>query len=172
MNDPHGNQLVDLIDGHGRITGTVTRKQMRVDRLPYRGIFILLFNTEGKLFIHLRTATKDINPGFWDVTIAGVVAAGESFDCGASRELQEELGIDAKPRPLFTIHYEDSMTSVHGVAYRLIHDGPFVLQAEEIVRGEFLALEEVASRRVREPFCGDGLAVLAEYLHRIRETNP
>jgi hypothetical protein len=52
------------------------------------------------------------------------------------------------------------------MVYRARHDGPFQLQREEIVRGEFLALDAVARRAAREPFCPDGLAALAEYRRR------
>jgi hypothetical protein len=52
---------------------------------------------------------------------------------------------------------------VHGMVYRARHDGPFRLQPEEIVRGEFVPLTELADRAAGEPFCPDGLAVLAEY---------
>jgi len=55
---------------------------------------------------------------------------------------------------------------VHGMAYRAVHDGPFLLQPEEIVRGEFVRLAEVERRSTREPFCPDSLAVVADYRRR------
>ena len=54
------------------------------------------------------------------------------------------------------------------MVYRVEHDGPFRLQPEEIIRGEFVPLKEVADRAAREMFCPDGLAVLEEYLLRQR----
>src|SRR5947209_1954310 len=124
--DP-GDELVDVIDDHGRPLRTVTRREMRAGRLPHRCVYILVFNQRGELFIHLRTPTKDVNPGYWDVTVGGVLGAGESFDLAAERELAEELGVPGKPRALFPIRYEDALTSVQGLVYRLIHDGPFRL---------------------------------------------
>jgi hypothetical protein len=53
------------------------------------------------------------------------------------------------------------------MVYRVVHDGPFRLQAEEIVRGEFMPLEEVAPRTAIERFCPDGLSVFHEYLTSI-----
>src|SRR5262249_4407210 len=47
--------------------------------------------------------------------------------------------------------------------YRTRHDGPFRLQPEEVVRGEFLPIALVAKRAAGEPFCPDGLPVLDEY---------
>src|SRR5262249_5673084 len=88
-------ELVDVIDEFDRNVRVVTRAEMRACRLPHRCTYILVFNQRGELFIHLRTATKDVYPSYWDVTVGGVLAAGESYDAGASREAREELGINA-----------------------------------------------------------------------------
>jgi isopentenyldiphosphate isomerase len=162
-------EMVDLVDNQGRIIGVVPRQEMRVGRLPHRCVYILVFNHRGELFIHLRTSSKDVNPSHWDVAVGGVLAAGESFDLGAERETAEEIGIQAKPSPLFPFRHEDARTVVHGMVYGLVHDGPFSLQREEIVRGEFVCLDDLAARLTMDPFCADGLAVLAEYQRRIRE---
>ena len=159
-------ELVDVIDDEGRTVAVVTRREMRARRLRHRCTYLLVFNRRGELFIHLRTASKDVYPSHWDVAAGGVLAAGESFDEGARREGREELGIDVQPEPLFPVRYADDRTVVHAVAYRVVHDGPFRLQPEEIVRGEFVPLDEVAGRAAREPFCPDGLAVLAEFRRR------
>ncbi len=169
MTSDPGNELVDLIDAQGRTIGVVTRREMRAGRLPHRCVYVLVFNQRGDLFIHLRTTTKDINAGCWDVAVGGVLAAGESFDQGAQRETAEELGIQATPRALFPFAYEDAHTIVQAMVYRLMHDGPFRLQPEEIVKGEFVSLDNLALRLTRDPFCADGLAVLAEYQRRLSE---
>lgn len=160
--DP-GAELVDVIDEVGRTVGVVTRRQMRQERLPHRCVYVLVFNSRGELFIHLRTSTKDVFPSYWDTAVGGVLAAGESFAEGAAREVCEELGVTMAVEPLSPFRYEDKATLVLGMAYRATHEGPFRLQAEEIVRGEFVAVDEVFRRAEGEPFCPDGLAVLREY---------
>ena len=162
-------ELVDVIDDAGKTVAVVTRAEMRAQRLPHRCAYILVFNAHGKLFIHLRTPTKDVFPSHWDVTIGGVLAAGESFDDGARREAREEIGVEVHAEPLFPFRYQDSCTIVHGKVYRVDHDGPFQLQPEEIVRGEFVALDGVSEQATRQPFCPDGIAVLREYRRRTLE---
>jgi 8-oxo-dGTP pyrophosphatase MutT (NUDIX family) len=98
--------------------------------------------------------------------VGGVVAAGESFDDGAARELVEELGVSAPLERLFPFRWADAVSIVHGMVYRAVHGGPFRLQPEEVVRGEFVAPDTIAARADREPFCPDGLAVLAELRRR------
>ncbi len=155
-----------MVDEAGRPIGAVSRREMRARRLPHRAAYVLVFNRRGELFIHLRAAGKDVFPGHWDVAIGGVLAAGESFEQGARREAGEELGVEVSLEALFPLRYADAHTVVHGVAYRALHDGPFSLQPEEIVRGEFVPLPSIDARVARDPFCPDGLAILAEYRRR------
>jgi isopentenyldiphosphate isomerase len=165
--DP-GAELVDVVDETGRPVSTVSRREMRSWRLPHRSVYVLVFNRRGELFVHLRTADKDVYPAHWDVTIGGVLAAGESFDAGARREAREELGVELEPEPLFPFRWTDAANDVHGMVYRARHDGPFRLQPEEIQHGEFVALDDVASRAARDSFCPDGLAAFAEYRRTTR----
>jgi isopentenyldiphosphate isomerase len=157
------DELVDIVDDEGRTIGVVKRSEMRERRLPHRCTYILVFDRQGRLFVHLRTATKDVFPSCHDVAVGGVLLAGETFAAGAQRELQEELGIDAIAEELFPCRYADERTTVQGMVYRLVHEGPFLLQQSEIVSGEFMTLVQVDELRRRAAFCPDGLEVLTEY---------
>jgi isopentenyldiphosphate isomerase len=169
MSSNPNKELVDVIDRNGRIIGQVTRQEMRSKRLPHRCVYILVFNRRGELFVHLRTRTKDVYPSFWDVAVGGVLAAGEEFAEGAARELTEELGVRANLEALFPVAFADNRTVVKAMAFRAIHDGPFRLQAEEVVRGEFVTLNEVRRRVARQQFCPDGLQVFADYCKKYPE---
>ena len=135
------HELVDVLDDTGRVVGVTTRGDVRARRLPHRCVYVLVFNDLGEIFIHQRTAGKDVYPSYWDMTVGGVVASGESFDQAARREGQEELGVALEPEFLFPFQYPSAM---HGTAfaqvYRVRHNGPFQLQPEEIVQGGFVAL--------------------------------
>ncbi len=158
------DEFVDVIDDAGNTVAVVTRREMRARKLPHRCTYVLVFNTRGELFIHLRTSTKDVYPSHWDVCVGGVLSAGETFAQGVRREIREEIGVDTEAEELFPINYQDDATFAHGMAYRAIHDGPFTLQVEEVVRGEFVPLAEVLERVKREPFCPDGMLVLERYV--------
>lgn len=160
------DELVDLIDEDGKVVGVVTRGEMRARRLPHRCVYILVFDSAGRLFIHLRTPTKDVNPSLWDVAVGGVLSAGEYFLDGARRELREELGIDADLEELFPFLYADASSVVQAWAYRAVHDGPFRLQPEEVVRGEFVAPAALDVLFAERTFCPDGLEVWRRYRTR------
>lgn len=159
------DELVDVVDASDRVLGRASRAEMRAGRLRHRATYLLLFNPRGELFVHLRTASKDVYPSHWDVAVGGVVAAGESYDEGARRELAEEVGIrGVAPEPLFDIAYADAANQVNGRVYRVVWDGALTLQPEEVVRGEWITLDAVRDRMRREPFCPDGVAVFDRYL--------
>jgi isopentenyldiphosphate isomerase len=161
-----GDEKIDELDAAGLVVGVTTRAEMRARKLPHRCVYILVFNRRGDLFVHQRTPTKDVFPSFWDVTVGGVVAAGETYDVGAVREGGEELGVVLSPEYLFPFHFSNERTTCFGQVYRTVHDGPFRLQAEEIVQGEFVSPEELEERFRQSPFCPDGVDVWREFQRR------
>lgn len=163
--DP-GAELVDVLDDAGGVVGQTTRREMRARRLPHRCVYVLVFDQRGRVFVHLRTATKDVYPSHWDAAAGGVLAAGESFDDGARRELCEELGIAPSLTALFPFRYEDRDTVVHAMAYATVHGGPFTLQPEEIVEGRFVDWAAFDALAAGAPVCPDSLAVVTTYRRR------
>jgi 8-oxo-dGTP pyrophosphatase MutT (NUDIX family) len=90
-----------------------------------------------------------------------VVLAGESYDEGARRELEEELGITGvRLNTLFDFYFSDGTAPVWGRAYSCTHDGEITLQREEIESGDFLEIEHILERSESEPFTPDGIHVL------------
>jgi len=163
-----GDELVDVVDDQDRVTHQVTRSEIRRGNLRHRSVYILVFNSDGRLFIHQRTANKDVFPGYWDVTIGGVVQAGEEYNAAARRELQEELGIHPSAlRRLFSMRYDDPANRVAGVVYSCTWDGVVQLQESEIVCGEWIDLDVLLERTQRDRFCPDGLEALRLYLAKL-----
>lgn len=162
-----GAELVDIVDADDRVVGQTTRREMRARKLRHRATYVLVFNPRGQIFVHQRTATKDVYPAYYDVAVGGVVGAGESYDAGARRELAEELGITATPRPILSFRFDDGHSPVNGRVYSCTYDGPLTLQADEVAGGEWLDLDVVLERLRDQPFCPDGVEALMRYLDRL-----
>ncbi len=159
---------VDVVDAADCVTGRTTRARMRAGKLRHRAVYVLIFNERGQLFVHQRAATKDVYPSRFDVVVGGVVGAGESYDDAARREAAEEVGIyDTPLRRILPFQYEDEENRVNGMVYSCTYEGPLTLQAEEIVSGEWLDLDEVIERIQKMPFCPDGVEALYRYLDRL-----
>jgi isopentenyldiphosphate isomerase len=162
------SELVDVVDADDRVVAQATRAEVRARKLRHRATYILLFNSSGQLFVHRRSATKDICPSYDDVAVGGVVGAGESYDEGARRELAEEVGIsDVAPRPMLKFQYDDGENRVNGRVYSVLYDGDLRLQEEEIAGGEWLDLDVVIERIRTGTFCPDGVEALLHYLDRL-----
>jgi isopentenyldiphosphate isomerase len=159
------DELVDIVDEGDHVIGVASRAEVRAQNLRHRAAYILVFDSQGRLFVHQRTPQKDVYPGWFDVTAGGVVGAGESYDAAARRELAEELGITgALLRPLLRFQFADAGNRVNGVLYSCTHDGPLRLQEDEIAGGEWLDLDVVFERIGSRPFCPDGVEALRLYL--------
>ncbi len=96
---------------------------------------------------------KDTCPGLWDSSCSGHLDAGEDYDAAAIRELQEELGLSVTQPPLRWVRVEacEETGWEYCWVYRLTSNGPFVLNAEEIDGGDWLAPAEVTRRIAESP---------------------
>jgi 8-oxo-dGTP pyrophosphatase MutT (NUDIX family) len=159
------DEVVVIVDAHNHIVGTAPRREMRAKRLRHRSTYILVFNCEGELYVQKRTLTKDVFPGYYDVAAGGVVLAGETYEQGAARELEEEMGIrDVLLRRLFDFYFEDEHTRLWGCAFSCAYNGAVVLQEEEVESGAFVPVSDILRRAETEPYTPDGLYVLRRYL--------
>ncbi len=165
------DEIVVIVDGENRVVGAAPRAEMRRRRLPHRSTYILVFNSAGELFVQRRSPTKDIFPGYLDPAAGGVVLQGESYEQGAARELDEELGIRGVPlRFLFEFHYADAGVEVWGAVFTCMYDGPMTLQEEEIVSGCFVAPDTVIAQG--PSFTPDGVYVVRRYLDLVNPVPP
>ena len=159
------DEIVTIVDEHNHVIGAVPRREMRAKRLLHRSTYILVFNSQGHLYVQKRTMTKDVFPGYYDPVAGGVVLAGESYEAGAERELAEEMGIQGVPLAQhFEFYFADDHNRVWGRTFSCVYDGEIVLQEEEVESGAFVPINEILRRAHTEPFTPDGLYVLRRYL--------
>lgn len=162
------SEIVAIVDENNNPIGAVTRREMRAKCLVHRATYVMVFNSRGELYVQKRTMTKDVYPGYYEVVAGGVVLEGETYEQGAARELEEELGIRNEPlERLFDFFYQDGGNRVWGRAFRCMYDGCVVLQEEEVEEGAFQPVAQVLRRAERQPFTPDGLYVLRRYLGEV-----
>ncbi len=158
-------EKVVIVDEANRVTGSASRSEMRRHNLIHRATYVLVFNSQGNLFVHKRTACKDLYPGHYDVAAGGVVLAGERYEEGAKRELEEELGISGtRLTKSFDFYHQSRHNRVWGRVFSCIHDGPVRLQKEEVEHGCFMEIGQILRMMGTHPFTPDGVLVLRRYL--------
>jgi isopentenyldiphosphate isomerase len=167
--DP-ARELVDVVDDDDRVVATVPRPEMRARNLQHRSVGIVVLGSDGRLLVHRRADDKDVWPGRWDIAVGGVVAAGETYDGAAVREVGEEIGVDVGPgtptplHPLGHGRYADDEVSAICHCYRIVHDGPFRFDDGEVVEVRWVDAAALAELMLAAPFVPDSIAVLLPLL--------
>jgi isopentenyldiphosphate isomerase len=152
---------VEVVDPDGTVVAVVSRARMRAHNLRHRAVFVLVQDTAGRVLVHRRSDQKDLWPGWWDLAVGGVVAAGESWDDAARRELAEELGVEgAEPQPAGEGAYEDREVRLVARVYRLVYDGPFHFADGEVVEARFVTADELRRLVITEQFLPDSVALV------------
>jgi isopentenyl-diphosphate delta-isomerase type 1 len=138
-------EWLPIVDETDQVIGQKTRQQIHQLQLRHRAVHILVFNSQGQIFLQKRSMQKDLNKGLWDTSAAGHVDPGETYLQAARRELQEELGIDAELQFLFKLDASEQTGMEFIEVYRCVHEGPFDLNPQEIDDGVWMtpdALQE------------------------------
>jgi isopentenyldiphosphate isomerase len=89
-------ELFDVVNEDDEVIDQQPRSVVHAKGLRHRAAHVLVFNSAGKVFLQLRSISKDNNPGVWDSACSGHVDAGETYTDAAARELMEEIGLAVK----------------------------------------------------------------------------
>jgi 8-oxo-dGTP pyrophosphatase MutT (NUDIX family) len=149
--------LVDIVDELDRVVRTATRSEMRLERLRHRGVFVAVLTTNGQLVIHQRSPFKDVWPSRWDICAGGVVAAGETYERAAERELFEELGVNAPLKPIGNGYYEDDDVALFGHGFVARNNGPYAFNDGEVVAVETVTLGQLETLLPQRTWCTDSI---------------
>ncbi|WP_217248174.1 NUDIX hydrolase [Streptomyces sp. AC602_WCS936] len=158
------DEILDIVDENDHVVGQARRGDAYARGLRHRCAFVLARDPQGRVFVHRRTATKQVFPSLYDMFVGGVVGTGESYDDAALREAQEELGVTGLPRPsfLFNFLYDDGAGRTWWSAvYEVRCEGPVAPQVEEVAWHGFLTEAEVEERLGEWEWVPDGLAAYA-----------
>jgi isopentenyl-diphosphate delta-isomerase type 1 len=134
-------EWLEVVDENDVVIGRARRGVIHARGLMHRSAQVLLFNSNGEVFLQKRSERKDEFPGLWDSSAAGHVNPGEDYEECARRELAEELGIANPPalEPLFRIRASADTGWEHCSVFRCRYDGALRLQRDEIDEGKWLA---------------------------------
>lgn len=111
-------ELVDVLTFAGAPAGfSKPKSDVHRDGDWHRAAHLWIVTPERCVLLQRRALTKESWPGFWDISVAGHVSAGEGALDAVLREAEEELGLQLAPaalRHLGTLRYQ---AVLHGGAY-------------------------------------------------------
>lgn len=93
-------EVFDVVDAADRVVGRETRATVHALGLRHRAVHILVEDPQGRIYLQMRSGTKDTFPNCWDSSCSGHLDAGESYKAAAVRELWEELALSARAADL------------------------------------------------------------------------
>ncbi len=160
-----GEEIGVLVDDRDEVVGTAPRSAIRAKNLLHRGVAIAVRNPAGHIYVHRRTPGKDVFPGMYDMVVGGMVAAGESYEEAARRELSEELGVEPAEITSVLKHlYKGDRNNAWISLYEVPWAGPIRHQETEISWGAYMTVDEIVAKLDEWPFAPDHLEVFERYL--------
>jgi 8-oxo-dGTP pyrophosphatase MutT (NUDIX family) len=153
------DELVDLVDEDDRVIEVVTRAEMRArgEAARHRACYVAVLTTTDELVVHRRADWKDVYPGWWDVCFGGVLAAGESWEAAARRELLEEAGIVAEPVLLGAASWGARGVRLNARVFLASSDGPFTCPDGEVVEVRTVPRVDIAAWVASHDVCPDSV---------------
>lgn len=93
-------EFFDIYDKEGNPTNEIiSREEVHQKGLWHRSVHVWIIS-EKKVLLQKRSLTKESYPGFWDVSAAGHISAGDDPVSTAVREVREELGLSVQKSDL------------------------------------------------------------------------
>ena len=167
-----GDELVDLVDEHDRVTGTAAIRECLEKGLLHRAVAVLVVRSNGGFLLQQRSRRDLWQPGLWTLSSTGHVKAGETYDSAAARELKEELGLvarlDRQRKYLLPPIRAGALTEKEWVTlYVARSDLPCKIDPSEVE-----AAEEVDEPRLRRMFDDGSMTPDAVFLMKDHLGNP
>ena len=154
LNRPTPNKLVDVLDEKGNPTGETSNiRTVHDNGLIHGGVHVGLYSKDGKIVIEKRSENIVFNAGRWDVSMGGVIDAGETPDQALVREVSEELGINLdinSAEEIFVIESNRYLPHYgyhnHNFTHTYIAEVPnnisFKIQEEEVAEAKLVSIAD------------------------------
>jgi 16S rRNA (adenine1518-N6/adenine1519-N6)-dimethyltransferase len=145
------DEILQVVDRNDLPTVERNRAQVHQEKLLHRAVHVMVTNRQGEVLLQKRSFRKDQFPRCWDSSASGHVDAGESYDECATRELREELGLNAPIRFLAKIPASEQTGFEFIVLYTASGDKPLDLDQFEIETAGYFPLETIERWIERRP---------------------
>ncbi len=149
----------DVFDEDGVHIGRAPRSEVHRRGLWHKAVNVLLFASDGRLYLQRRAASKDVWPDAWDVSVGEHLQPGEAPLDGAHRGLMEELGVSgvtlARLGEQTRARIEIALQGIHDCelqqSFTGTYDGPIHPDAAEVALVKLIDRETLAHDVSRAP---------------------
>jgi 8-oxo-dGTP pyrophosphatase MutT (NUDIX family) len=170
------DELLAVTDAHANLVGLIERAAVRALGIATQAVHLVATDEAGAVWVQQRAHDKAVDPGRWDTTMGGLVAARESISQTLARETWEEAGLQTDellalaPFGRFTVRrpVPDGYMVEHIHLFEATLPGAMqpVNQDGEVERFECLDRELLIERLHADAFTVEASAILAAWLKR------
>lgn len=161
-------EILDLVNENDEIIDTLARDEIYKRGLKYvRVVEAFIRNSQGQLWIPVRTQDKTIAPGGFDIGAAGHVEHGETYEQAFRKEVGEELGWnidDYEWQDLGKFGPRDGLATISQV-YEIKTDDTPTLNPKDFTHAEWLTPQEVTDRITAGHPAKSNLSVLLKNIY-------
>ncbi len=138
-------EILSVVNEEDLVIGQRRRDEIHSLNLFHRSIHVLVFNSNGEIFLQQRGLLKQESPGLWSSSVSGHVDAGESYDVACIREIEEEIGIKINyiPKKLFKLKPSKLTANEFSWVYYLETDQLLNPNLSEIEMGKWFSKENL-----------------------------
>ncbi len=138
-------EYLDVVNEKDEAIGEASIEAIYTDKLPHRIVHVLIFNDAGEMALQKRSMKKSFSPGYWSTAVGGHVQKGETYEQGALREFEEELGRKTEIEEFKRDLYENFSRGLKKFlcTFKTKYNGPFEINLEEVEKIEFFSLEKI-----------------------------
>jgi isopentenyl-diphosphate delta-isomerase len=153
--DSSADELFDVVDADDRVLRQERRCVVHAEGLLHRAVHVFVFNSRDQLLVQRRSATKDECPLQYTSSASGHVAAGETYEDCAPREMQEEIGLAAQIDFLVKLPASPETSNEHTVLFRARTDDVPTVNESEVASLTYFSLDELQALLTVDPeaFC-------------------
>lgn len=149
------DELFYWVDESDTELGHISRHEAHDGSMKiHRTVAILVFNQNNELLLQQRSLQKDLDPGQWTISAGGHVTFGENYDEAATKELREELGLNASIKFLEKVFIETPEQKEYVQLYKVEIDNTqkFNFDKDEIQTVKWIPLDKLQAFVESEPF--------------------
>lgn len=137
-------EFLDVVDREDKVVSRASYEEVYQNKLGHRIVHVMIFNSEGKIALQLRSSQVGFCPGHWSTTVGGHVRSGEEYNQAALREYQEELGVQSDLDFLGKDFYQiPGRPNKFLVTFKTRFDGPFRPNPKEVEKVSFFTIDEI-----------------------------
>ena len=141
-------QQMILVDENDAPIGTLGKDEVHRKGLLHRAFSVFIFDTEGRMLLQQRAATKYHGALLWTNACCSHPFPGEDTLAAAQRRLREELGFSIPLQKIFCFTYRAQVENnliEHEFDHVFVgeYEGPMQLNAAEVAGVSFKAVDEI-----------------------------